>query len=185
MEYARHKERDGAREREGRGYCSAETQQYALIGLSSSLHSEACNAFGEREREGRGYCWAEIQQFALIGLSSSLHSEACNAFGALCGVIHSSISESWAEIQQFALIGLSSSLHSEACNALPQQLRAGRRPPLSGLRGRGAGLRHLPVPGGSRVPRCFPVAITFRLACGSPPRPSAAVTFRLACGSPH
>ena len=28
----------------------AEIQQFALIGLSSSLHSEACNAF-ERERE--------------------------------------------------------------------------------------------------------------------------------------
>ena len=29
----------------------AEIQQFALIGLSRSLHSEACNAFGERERE--------------------------------------------------------------------------------------------------------------------------------------
>ena len=33
---------------------------------------------------------------------------------------------------------------------------------------------HLPVPGGSRMPHCFPVAVTFRLACSGPPRASAA-----------
>ena len=77
--------------------------QFALIGLSNSLHSEACNAFGAPGGVIHGSIsesWAEAQQFALIGLSSSLHSEACNAFGAPGGVIHSSISESWAEIQQ-------------------------------------------------------------------------------------
>ena len=68
------------------GSCWVEIHQFALIGLSSPLHSEACNALGASDEviQSAGGDPAACSH----GVEKLVHAEACNAVRASDEVMH-------------------------------------------------------------------------------------------------